>query len=81
MKTTADIPDDLLREAMRWMRAKTKREAIVTALQEMNRRHAMADLVKYSGTFSQMMSVEELMGLRNSDQPLTHRRAPSNDAR
>ncbi len=40
MKTTVDIPDHVLRDAMRNTRSKTKRTAILTALEEMNRRHA-----------------------------------------
>jgi hypothetical protein len=51
MKTTVDIPEKELRDAMRFARAKTKREAVVAALEEFNRRHRMAELVKYSGTF------------------------------
>lgn len=52
MKTTIDIPEDELREAMRFTRATTKREAIVRALEEFNRRRRMAELTRYSGTFS-----------------------------
>lgn len=52
MKTTIDIPEDELRDAMRFTRATTKREAVVTVLEEFNRRRRMAELVKYSGTFS-----------------------------
>ena len=52
MKTTIDIPDDELRDAMRFTRAKTKREAVVRVLVDYNRRQRMAELVKYSGTFS-----------------------------
>jgi hypothetical protein len=52
MKTTVDIPESELRDAMRFTKAKTKREAIVTALEEFNRRRRMAELVKYAGTFS-----------------------------
>lgn len=52
MKTTVDIPENELRDAMRFTRAKTKREAVVRILEEFNRRRRMADLVKYSGTFS-----------------------------
>ena len=37
---------------MRFTRATTKREAVVTILEEFNRRRRMAELVKYSGTFS-----------------------------
>lgn len=53
MKTTVDIPDDELRDAMRFTKAKTKREAVVTVLADFNRRRRMAELVKYAGTFSE----------------------------
>ena len=52
MKTTIDIPEDELRDAMRFTRATTKREAVVKVLAEFNRRRRMAELVKHSGTFS-----------------------------
>ncbi len=52
MKTTVDIPENELRDAMRYTKAKTKREAVVRVLEEFNRRRRMAELVKYSGTFS-----------------------------
>jgi putative antitoxin of VapBC-like toxin-antitoxin system len=52
VKTTIDIPDGELRDAMRFTQAKTKREAVVRVLEEYNRRQRMAELVKYSGTFS-----------------------------
>lgn len=52
MKTTIDIPENELRDAMRFTRATTKREAVVKVLEEFNRRKRMAELVKYSGTFS-----------------------------
>ncbi len=50
MKTTVDIPEGDLADAMRFTHAKTKREAIVTAIQDFNRRKRMAELVKYAGT-------------------------------
>jgi Arc/MetJ family transcription regulator len=53
MKTTIDIPDDVLRDALRFTQAKTKREAVVTVLEDFNRRQRMAELVKYAGTFSE----------------------------
>jgi hypothetical protein len=52
MKTTVDIPEDELRDAMRFTKAKTKREAVVKVLVDFNRRRRMAELVKYAGTFS-----------------------------
>jgi len=59
MKTTIDIPEDELKEAMRFTKAKTKREAVVKALEEFNRRRRMAELVKYSGTFSDRFPTNE----------------------
>jgi hypothetical protein len=73
MKVTVDIPDQMLRSAMRHTKAKTKREAILTALEELNRRHAMARLVKYSGTAKNLMSIEELYHLRVSLRHWTRR--------
>jgi hypothetical protein len=52
MKTTVDIPENELRDAMRFTKARTKREAVVTILEEFNRRQRMAELVRYSGSFS-----------------------------
>jgi Arc/MetJ family transcription regulator len=51
MKTTIDIPENELRDAMRFTRATTKREAVVKVLEEFNRRRRMAELVKHAGTF------------------------------
>lgn len=52
MKTTIDIPEKELEDAMRLLGAKSKREAVVTALSEFNARHRMARLVRFSGTCS-----------------------------
>ena len=52
MKTTVDFPERELGDVMRFTRAKTKREAIVTVIEEFNRRRRIARLVRYSGTFS-----------------------------
>lgn len=50
MKTTIDIPDSALADAMRYTGAKTKREAIVKALEEFNRLQRVRDLVANFGT-------------------------------
>ena len=60
MKTSVDIPDEDLADAMRFTRARTKRQAIVTAIQEYNRRKRMAELVKHAGTCKDLISVEDL---------------------
>lgn len=59
MKTTVDIPESELKDAMRFTKAKTKREAVVRVLEEFNRRRRMAELVKYSGTFSNSFPTNE----------------------
>lgn len=59
MKTTVDIPENELRDAMRFTKARTKREAVVRILEEFNRRRRMAELVKYSGTFSSSFPTNE----------------------
>ena len=66
MKTTVDIPDDELADAMRFTRAQTKREAIVTAIADFNRRRRMAELIKHSGTSEGMISSEELKKQRRN---------------
>jgi Arc/MetJ family transcription regulator len=63
MKTTIDIPDKELRDAMKFTKAKTKRDAVVQALEDFNRRKRMAELVKYTGTFKSIMSNDEIEGM------------------
>lgn len=50
MKTTIDIPESALADAMRFTRAKTKREAVVKALEEFNRRQLVKEVVASFGT-------------------------------
>lgn len=64
MKTTIDSPDGELSDAMRFTRAKTKREAVVTAVADFNRRRRMAELVKYAGACPDLMTVDELQEQR-----------------
>jgi len=64
MKTTVDIPDLQLAEAMRHTGATTKREAIVTAISDFNRRRRLAKLVERLGTFEHFLTPEELERLR-----------------
>lgn len=65
MKTTVDIPDDILKKAMRYSGAATKREAVLAALEEFNRRHQQADLIKYLGTLQDFITPEELRESRS----------------
>jgi len=67
MKTTVDIPDEELKDAMRFTNARTKREAIVTAISEFNRRRRMAELVKRGGTYTEIMTADELQRARRGE--------------
>ena len=64
MKTTVDIPAEELEDAMRFTRARTKREAIVTALVEFNRRRRMAELARRAGSCAGLETADELQRLR-----------------
>ena len=50
MKTTIDIPEKALADAMRFTGAKTKREAVVKAVENFNRQQRVRDLVASFGT-------------------------------
>jgi Arc/MetJ family transcription regulator len=52
MKTTIDIPEDLLADAMRFTGAKTKREAVVQAIQAFNRQQLVKEVVASFGTWN-----------------------------
>lgn len=67
MKTTVDIPEEALREAIAHTRARTKREAIVTAVLDFNRRKRLEKLVQQLGTFEDVMTPEELRRVREAD--------------
>lgn len=60
MKTTVEIPDEALRDLVKFTRAKTKREAIMTAIEDFNRRRRMAALVRHSGTFRSLVTNDEI---------------------
>ena len=49
---------------MRFTNARTKREAIVTAISEFNSRRRMAELVKHAGAFSDIISADQLQRVR-----------------
>ena len=77
MKTTIDIPENELSDAMRFTRAKTKREAVVTAIADFNRRRRMAELVEYAGTCPDMMTVDELRSQRRKRAEAGERHQPN----
>lgn len=64
MRTTVDIPDDLLNKVMYWSKAKTKKEALAIALKEYVRREAVEALLASAGTmpdFPDIIAMREEM--------------------
>ncbi|MEK6582629.1 MAG: type II toxin-antitoxin system VapB family antitoxin, partial [Nitrospirota bacterium] len=64
MKTTIDIPDNELKEAIKYTGAKTKRDAVVYALKDFNKRRRLAELSKMLGTFKDFMTQDDLKIMR-----------------
>jgi len=64
MKTTIDIPTEELEELIRQTKAKTKKEAVVKAVMDFNRRRRLAQVAKLLGTFKDFMTPEELQQTR-----------------
>lgn len=71
MKTTVDLPEDELAEAMKHSKAKTKTEAVALAVAEFNRRHRMAALTRHFGTFKDFMTSADLRRMRESGRHTT----------
>ena len=67
MKTTIDIPDDELRDVMKFTGARTKRDAVVTAITDYNRRQRIASLTRHLGTCRNLLTLEELARMRSMD--------------
>ena len=65
MKTTIDIPDASLREAIKHTGAKTKRDAVVTALEEFNRRRRLEEMAeRLHGSCPNFMTQADLRRMR-----------------
>jgi len=65
MKTTIDIPDKMLAETLKHTGAKTKRAAILTAVEKYNRLRRLAALdARIRGTFKDFMTQDDLKVVR-----------------
>jgi len=49
MRTTLDLPEDLLQEAMKTTHIQTKTKVIITALEELIRKSKISGLKKFKG--------------------------------
>ena len=60
MRTTLDLPEKLLNEAMKVTQTKTKTGVLVLALEELVRKTKISDLKNYKGTIDLEINLDEL---------------------
>jgi DNA gyrase/topoisomerase IV subunit A len=65
MKTSVDIPENMLNELLKNTNAESKRQAIMIAIDEYNRRKRMREIVESLGTFKDFMDGSELDTMRS----------------
>ena len=62
MRTTIDLPEDLIKEAMNITRIKTKTQVIITALEEMIRKSKISELKQFKGKIDLEIDLDHLRG-------------------
>jgi Arc/MetJ family transcription regulator len=64
MRTTLDLPEDLLKEAMKVTRINTKTKVIVTALEDLIRKTKISKLKDFKGKVDIEIDLDEIRGRR-----------------
>lgn len=64
MKTTIDIPEEVMQDALRVSGARSKREVVLNALRQYVQRKRVAELARHAGTCDDLMAIDELRRLR-----------------
>jgi len=62
MRTTLDLPEELLNQAMQASHISTKTQVIITALEELVRRSRIADLKDYKGKINLDLDLNTIRG-------------------
>ncbi len=60
MRTTLDLPEDLLIEAMKVTEIKTKTKVIITALEELIRKSKISEIKQYKGAIDLNIDLNKL---------------------
>jgi len=60
MRTTLDLPENLLNEVMEATHTRTKTAVIIKALEDLLRKSRISDLKKYRGKISLEMNLDEI---------------------
>lgn len=64
MRTTLDLPEGLLNEAMRVTHAQTKTAVIIKALEELIRKSTIAEIKQYKGSLDLAVDIAALRDRR-----------------
>lgn len=62
MRTTLDIPEDLINEAMNTTQINTKTKVIITALESLIRKSKISDLKTYKGKVNLDIDLDVIRG-------------------
>ena len=62
MRTTLDLPEDLLNEAMKAVHINTKTKVIIVALEELIRRSKISELKQYKGKIDVDIDLDSIRG-------------------
>ena len=62
MRTTLDLPDNLVNEAMRVTSIKTKTKVIITALEQLIRKSKLSEIKEFKGKIDLSIDLEAMRG-------------------
>ncbi len=62
MRTTLDLPESLVVEAMESTAIKTKTKVIITALEQLIRKNRISEIKKYKGKVDLDIDLDEIRG-------------------
>jgi Arc/MetJ family transcription regulator len=62
MRTTIDLPDNLVNEAMKVTQIKTKTKVIITALEQLIQREQLSELKEFKGKIDLGIDLEIIRG-------------------
>lgn len=62
MRTTLDLPEELLTEAMKAAQINTKTKVIITALEDLIRKSKISELKKFKGKIDLSINIDDVRG-------------------
>ncbi len=62
MRTTLDLPDNLVNEAMKATHIKTKTKVIITALEQLIRKAQLSEIKEFKGKINLDIDLETIRG-------------------